>query len=80
VHFPSSPKFAECPTLAVTPARPPRTGCNKEQYREKFGALPTYTLLTSPVRPALESGVVVAKVSVRAPAGQCVGLNHNPQS
>ena len=40
-----------------------RTGCNTEQYREKFGALPTYTLLTAPVKPALQSGFVVAKGS-----------------
>ena len=46
-----------------------RAGCSKEQYREKFGALPTYTLLTAPVKPALQSGFVVAKVCVREAGG-----------
>ena len=47
-----------------------RAGCNKEQYREKFGALPTYTLLTAPVKPALQSGFVVAKVRTAGRPGK----------
>ena len=36
--------------------------CDKEQFRLKFGAQPTYTLLTAPVKPAIQNGFVVAKV------------------
>ena len=38
-------------------------GCSKEQYKEKFGALPTYELHTFPLKPSLEDGFVRAKVA-----------------
>ena len=38
-------------------------GCSKEQYKQRFGALPTYSLTTATTRPAIQSGFVVAKVS-----------------
>jgi hypothetical protein len=38
--------------------------CDKEQFRLKFGAQPTYTLLTAPLKPAIQNGFVVAKVRI----------------
>ena len=58
------------PLTCALPSARMRAGCNKEQYREKFGALPTYTLLTAPVKPALQSGFVVAKVRTAGRPGK----------
>lgn len=46
-------------------------GCSKEQYREKFGALPTYELHTTSVKPTLQDGFVRAQVGV---LGRCALL------
>lgn len=49
-------------------------GCSKEQYKEKFGALPTYELHTFPVKPSLEDGFVRAKVACSFCAQPCQAI------
>jgi len=61
---------AAAPPITDVPGNGEQAGCSKEQYREKFGALPTYELHTSPVRPSLNSGFVSAKVTYKS---KCAG-------
>lgn len=63
--------FAVCihaapPFTGAASQNPPdeAEGCSKEQYRQRFGALPTYELHTTPVKPTLQDGFVRAKVGV----------------
>jgi hypothetical protein len=63
--LPPAPQVAAAPPIVGVQGGEEQAaaGCSKEQYREKFGALPTYELHSSPVKPSLDSGFVSAKVA-----------------
>ena len=60
----AAPPLSEALSTSSSSADANVTPCSKEQYAAKFGALPTYSLLTSTFRPSLQNGFVKAQVLV----------------
>ena len=60
----AAPPLSEALSTSSSNADANVTPCSKEQYAAKFGALPTYSLLTSTFRPSLQNGFVKAQVLV----------------